>query len=699
MTNAVAIFSPLDRVTDDDGNPVSGALINVYAVGTTSPLDVYSDQVLSTVLPNPVVCNSVGQPTSDGSATCIVYVGTSSYKLVVTDAEGALIPGMSYDAIRGADEIPTAADSGLPTTPVVNQTMSRAILSTDQGKLINASGASTVLTLPDAGAEAIGDAWRVGVKHDDATAGRSVAIRTTGGQTITHPGQASATSVALTGLGETMWFVSDGSDWHVDTYVPQLIHGTTGIIPIADRLTAPPASPTGGACYIINGTPTGAWATLSFVENQIVRSDGNGSWVSYTPTAGWLAYVVDEDLYSKWDGSAWSDLMGMEAAQSSTLECAVFQHQVSNGTVGGTATAAAWTTRTLNTEVKNTITGCSLASSQITLPVGTYHFNFWQAFHRAEEAQMRIAIISGTATPSDGIVGGRANYGQQADSGGDTVAMYFGAPPGSGVLTVTAEAVVELQYYVAASAGGTSGLGSPSAAVSTEVYAGVTILSLTALQGATGAQGAQGVAGAGYGGASTTSLAIGTGAKTFTMDASGYAYVVGSRVRAASDASPTVNWMEGYVTSYSGTSLEITVDSIGGSGTLADWSFSIAGIVPDTLINDMDGGGYSITNVLADNGTITSSGALTDAMSGTVQIVNSGSNVTLTMPNSLEVGWTCTFVQIGAGQAIFAAGSGATINNRQGDDRTHSQWAMAVLTVVTNSGGSSAVAVLGGDTA
>ncbi len=65
MTNAVAIFSPLDRVTDDDGNPVSGALINVYAVGTTSPLDVYSDQVLSTVLPNPVVCNYVGHPTSD----------------------------------------------------------------------------------------------------------------------------------------------------------------------------------------------------------------------------------------------------------------------------------------------------------------------------------------------------------------------------------------------------------------------------------------------------------------------------------------------------------------------------------------------------------------------------------------------------------------------------------------------------------
>lgn len=85
-----------------------------------------------------------------------------------------------------------------------------------------------------------------------------------------------------------------------------------------------------------------------------------------------------------------------------------------------------------------------------------------------------------------------------------------------------------------------------------------------------------GPAGPAYGGTSVTSLLIGTGSKVFTTQA-GLAYVAGSRVRAASGAAPTVDWMEGVVTSYSGTTLTVTVDLIGGSGTHVDWSISIAG--------------------------------------------------------------------------------------------------------------------------
>ena len=77
-----------------------------------------------------------------------------------------------------------------------------------------------------------------------------------------------------------------------------------------------------------------------------------------------------------------------------------------------------------------------------------------------------------------------------------------------------------------------------------------------------------------YGGTSTTSLTIGTGAQAFTTQA-GLAYQNGARVRASSAAN-TSNWMEGLVT-YSGTTLTITVDKVGGSGTHADWNFNIAG--------------------------------------------------------------------------------------------------------------------------
>lgn len=93
--------------------------------------------------------------------------------------------------------------------------------------------------------------------------------------------------------------------------------------------------------------------------------------------------------------------------------------------------------------------------------------------------------------------------------------------------------------------------------------------------GVDSSQGALGPAGAGYGGTSTTSLAIATGSKSFTTQA-GYAYQAGNYVRASSAADGT-NYMEGTVTSYTSTSLVLNVTKIGGSGTKADWTFSVAG--------------------------------------------------------------------------------------------------------------------------
>jgi hypothetical protein len=89
-----------------------------------------------------------------------------------------------------------------------------------------------------------------------------------------------------------------------------------------------------------------------------------------------------------------------------------------------------------------------------------------------------------------------------------------------------------------------------------------------------GDPGGTGPQGAGYGGTSTTSLAIGTGSKAFTTQA-GLAYTNGARMRASSAAN-TSNWMEGLAT-YSGTTLTITVDKTNGSGTLASWNLNVVG--------------------------------------------------------------------------------------------------------------------------
>jgi hypothetical protein len=95
-------------------------------------------------------------------------------------------------------------------------------------------------------------------------------------------------------------------------------------------------------------------------------------------------------------------------------------------------------------------------------------------------------------------------------------------------------------------------------------------------QGIQGIQGIQGVTGASYAATSTTSLAnANTGSKAFTTQA-GLAYLSGARARATSAG--TGHWMEGVVSSYSGTTLTITMDnSDGDTGTYADWNINLNG--------------------------------------------------------------------------------------------------------------------------
>jgi len=76
-------------------------------------------------------------------------------------------------------------------------------------------------------------------------------------------------------------------------------------------------------------------------------------------------------------------------------------------------------------------------------------------------------------------------------------------------------------------------------------------------------------------GTSASSVAIGTGAKTFVTQAAKN-WTVGSWLVIASTANPT-NFMTGQVTAYSGTALDVNVVAVGGGGTFADWNIGLAG--------------------------------------------------------------------------------------------------------------------------
>ena len=96
-------------------------------------------------------------------------------------------------------------------------------------------------------------------------------------------------------------------------------------------------------------------------------------------------------------------------------------------------------------------------------------------------------------------------------------------------------------------------------------------------QGVQGVQGTQGVQGSGYSvTTSTTSVTVGTGAQTFTITSPG-AFIAGDRVRVVDTANTSI-FMEGTISSISSTSLTMNVDMVSGSGTIATWKFSIAGV-------------------------------------------------------------------------------------------------------------------------
>lgn len=124
-----------------------------------------------------------------------------------------------------------------------------------------------------------------------------------------------------------------------------------------------------------------------------------------------------------------------------------------------------------------------------------------------------------------------------------------------------------------------------------------------------------------------------------------------------------------------------TGKAIQGSGVVVTDSDEISGYRGN--INAQTGTSYTL--VAADTGKV-------------VELTNAAA-ITLNLPNNLPVGWCCTVVQGGAGAITFTPASGANRRNRQSHTKTAGQYAVAMLYVRTNAGGSAAEYVLGGDTA
>jgi hypothetical protein len=95
------LHDPVIRAVDDNGEPLSGARLQFYATGTTSPQAVYSDDTLATPLSNPVVADS-------GGLFAPIFLDPGlTYRAQLLNGAGTLIADM--DPINGAQTIAAAS--------------------------------------------------------------------------------------------------------------------------------------------------------------------------------------------------------------------------------------------------------------------------------------------------------------------------------------------------------------------------------------------------------------------------------------------------------------------------------------------------------------------------------------------------------------------------------------------------------------
>jgi hypothetical protein len=170
---------------------------------------------------------------------------------------------------------------------------------------------------------------------------------------------------------------------------------------------------------------------------------------------------------------------------------------------------------------------------------------------------------------------------------------------------------------------------------------------------------------------SITSLTVGTGAKTFTVE-TGKSYVSGQTVRAASTSSPTT-WMQGDVTAYDPLTgaLSITMNATQGSGTVASWTLSLSAPATSGGSLTVDFAAKSLTHAIGANIASASTIDLSTATGNTAHVtgnttitgatMTAGKDVYVIFDGTPQLTYHATNLKLnsGGGNITAAAGDGA----------------------------------------
>ena len=188
------------QALDSNGDPISGAKLNFYQTGTSTPKDTYSDSAKTTPNANPVVADSAGRFGE-------IFMDTDvAYKVVFTDASDV--------EIKTRDPVSPVRANPVADIDVISKSANYTVLTTDKGKWIevDASSGAVTITLP-----AVADATNgffVYVQKADSSA-NIVTVDGNGAETING-----SPTFELPNQYDTGLFTTDGTSFKA--FVPAL---------------------------------------------------------------------------------------------------------------------------------------------------------------------------------------------------------------------------------------------------------------------------------------------------------------------------------------------------------------------------------------------------------------------------------------------------------------------------------------------
>ena len=198
------LIDPSFRAVDSLGVPLSGAKLYVYEAGTSTPINTYSDTILSSANANPVESGATGLFPD-------MFVAADDYKVIFKDANDNTLDTWDNINISSTTSLSGGINAAGYSEHLINaQTgTTYTYLTGDRGKTVTHTNiASIAATLPQANGTTFAAGWYVNVVNE----GAGVLTITPTTSTI----GLESTLVLTRGMSATI--TSDGTNYSVQVY-------------------------------------------------------------------------------------------------------------------------------------------------------------------------------------------------------------------------------------------------------------------------------------------------------------------------------------------------------------------------------------------------------------------------------------------------------------------------------------------------